>query len=152
MKLEQILEQLKVSGYKATAPRTLILRILINNHELVLSADEIYLLVKLENEKINRSTVYRNLEILSEENLLYKTITEQGITKVKLRCCDKHHHHLICDMCGKIVVFDQCTSELYNDFAKSNGFILTGHTLELHGICATCQLLKRWQHFCCNWF
>jgi len=143
MTLKQILEQLKLAGYKATATRTLILETLIKNHELILSADEIYLMVKLENEKINRSTVYRNLDILSEENLLYKTITDQGVTKVKLRCCDKHHHHLICDKCGKIVVYDQCAFDLYRQFAQDHGFLLTGHTLELHGICKDCRLLDR---------
>ncbi len=139
MTLNQLIEQLKQKGYKVTEPRKIILSILINNIETVITADELYLMVKLENKKINRSTVYRNIDILTELSLLYKTITPQGISKVKLKCTTSHHHHLICDICGKIVIYDDCEFTKYNKFAETNGFTLTGHTLELHGICTNCK-------------
>jgi len=139
MTLSYILEQLKLNGYRATEPRRIILTVLLKQIHTVLSADELYLLVKEEDKKVNRSTVYRNIEILTELELLYKTITDQGITKVKLICTDEHHHHLICDICGKIVIFHNCNSSYYSEFAKSHGFTLTGHTLELHGLCDNCK-------------
>lgn len=142
MTLNHIIEVLRKDGYKVTEPRKIILQILINNIDTLLSADELYLMVKLENKKINRSTVYRNLEIFTEAGLMYKTLSDQGISKVKLKCTTEHHHHLMCDICGKIVIYDDCESAKYKKFAKSKGFKLTSHTLELHGICDKCILLQ----------
>lgn len=139
MTLDYILEQLKLKGYRATEPRQIILKVLLKNIKSVLSADELYLLVKDEDLKVNRSTVYRNIDILTELNLIYKTINDQGITKVKLICTEEHHHHLMCDVCGKIVLYHNCASTEYNKFAKKHGFELTSHTLELHGICRECK-------------
>lgn len=140
MTLSYILDQLKTKGYRATQPRKTILKILLNNIQSVLSADELYTLAKKEDGNVNRSTVYRNIEILNELSLLYKTVNDQGITKVKLVCTEEHHHHLVCDICGKIVIYHNCASKEYNTFAKKNGFDLTGHTLELHGICSDCKV------------
>jgi len=141
MNLNQIINQLKAKGYKVTQPRKTILNILLKNMSTMMTADEIFLMVKLEDQKINRSTVYRNIDTLSELGLIYKTLSSTGITKIKLRCCTEHHHHLICDKCGTIVVYDDCESKKYKAFAESKGFEITGHTLELHGICSKCRLL-----------
>lgn len=139
MTLNQILDQLKLKGYKSTEPRKAILRVLLANSSTMMTADEIFLMVKSENKKINRSTVYRNIDTLTDSGLIAKTITHSGVTKVKIKCTDAHHHHLICDICGTIVVYTHCESEKYKAFAESHDFVLTGHTLELHGICKKCQ-------------
>lgn len=141
MNLNQIISQLKNKGYKVTEPRKVILGVLLKNISSMKTADEIFNLVKEENSKINRSTVYRNIDTLSELDLLYKTIASNGTALVKLRCCSQHHHHLICDKCGTIVVYDNCDTKNYKAFADAKGFELTGHILELHGICSKCRLL-----------
>lgn len=141
MTFNQIIDHIKSKGYKVTEPRKIILKILMANISTMLTADEIYLMVKLENKKINRSTVYRNIDTLTDIGLIYKTIASTGTTKVKLRCTNEHHHHLICDICGTIVIYEDCESAKYKAFAESKDFVLTGHTLELHGICKKCQSL-----------
>ncbi len=140
MTLSYILDKLKTKGYRATEPRKIIFKILLNNMQTVLSADELYILAKKENGNVNRSTVYRNIDILSDLSLLFRSINDQGITKVKLVCTEEHHHHLVCDACGKIVIYHNCANSEYNEFARKHGFELTGHTLELHGICDDCKV------------
>lgn len=140
MTLTTLTEQLKAKGYKITEPRKIILNILIQNMHNILSADDLYHISKLKTNKINRSTVYRNIEILLEMKLLFRSISQDGIARYKLICTAEHHHHLICDLCGTIVVYNRCENMAYQKFAQENGFVLTGHTLELHGICSSCQI------------
>ncbi|MBN2796562.1 MAG: transcriptional repressor [Clostridia bacterium] len=140
MTLSKILELLKAHGYKLTKHRKCIVTLLMSNIENLLSVEELYFLCKKEDTAINRSTVYRNIEILGQLNLLYKHVNDDGSAKFKLICTEEHHHHLICDLCGKIIIYNQCENSIYTQFAQSHGFILTGHTLELHGICSNCQL------------
>lgn len=140
MTLKQLTEMLKTNGYKTTEPRKIILSLLLQNIDNLLTADDVYHIAKKVNNKVNRSTVYRNIEILSDLGLLYKSINSEGVSRIKLLCSTEHHHHLICDICGKIVIYHACDNEAYSQFAEGNGFKLTGHTLELHGICDTCQM------------
>jgi Fur family ferric uptake transcriptional regulator len=51
-----------------------------------------------------------------------------------------HHDHLTCTQCGTIIEFENRDIEqLQILVARNNGFQLTGHVLELYGICPGCQ-------------
>lgn len=139
MTLDYLIEQLKTNGFKTTGQRLVILDVLINNIDAILSADDLYKLILKKDNTINRSTVYRTLELLESLELLHKSINDSGISRVKLICSAGHHHHMICDKCGKIVIYTSCDHDKYYKFAEANGFVLTGHTLELHGVCSECQ-------------
>ena len=80
------------------------------------------------------------METFESLNLLFRKVSENGTVSYKLICSNKHHHHMICDACGTIVVYDQCDFNKYINFAITNGFQLTGHTLELHGLCSKCSV------------
>lgn len=139
MSVENILKELKEKGYRLSEPRRVVLEILSDHIHSFLTAEEIYFLARKRNEKINRSTVYRNIEILDQEKLIHKSIKKDGTTRIKLLCSAEHHHHMICDQCGKIIIYPKCDLQIYQEFAKEHGFILTGHVLELHGLCEDCQ-------------
>jgi len=139
MTFTAIVDLLKSKGYKITDNRLVLLEVLFNNIDQLLTIEELYVLVKDKHSKINRSTVYRNIETLQSLNLLFKKITPSGAATFKVICSDKHHHHMICDNCGTIIVYPHCSYTAYEAFAKENGFLLTGHTLELHGLCKNCQ-------------
>jgi len=52
----------------------------------------------------------------------------------------KHHDHLICESCGKIVEFEEPRIErLQEDTARRLDFQFTGHKMELYGICRDCR-------------
>lgn len=140
MSVESILKKLKDLGYRSSEPRKVVVEILHDHMNTFLTADELYIIAKNKYNKINRSTVYRNIEILYEEKLIHKSIKNDGTTRIKLLCSETHHHHMICDGCGKIIIYPKCDLHIYEAFAKSNGFKLTGHILELHGLCEKCQV------------
>lgn len=58
-----------------------------------------------------------------------------------------HHDHIICTICGKISEFeDREIERLQVQAAKSNGFYMLNHRMDLYGICNNC-LKKRLPFF-----
>ena len=102
------------------------------------TADEIYKVVKEKIPNISLGTVYRNLEILSEEGLIRKI--ELAHTKRRYDGNMKNHYHIICTECGR--VDDLITKEVGNIEellgVKSN-YKITGHRLKFFGICPDCM-------------
>jgi len=55
----------------------------------------------------------------------------------------KHHDHLICTKCGKIVEFaDETMEALQVEIAARSGFHMLQHRMEIYGLCSSC-LSKR---------
>lgn len=81
-------------------------------------------------------TIYRNLSILSDLELVEET-QFNGEAKYKIACTGKHHHHLICIKCGRIFVLPECPLDMLQNFAGD--FKITGHKFEIYGICKECQ-------------
>ena len=52
----------------------------------------------------------------------------------------RHHDHLVCVKCGKVEEFvDPVIEERQKDIAVGAGFTITDHSLNIYGICGTCQ-------------
>ena len=50
-----------------------------------------------------------------------------------------HHDHMICRRCGTIIEFEDSTIEKRQaNIAKEHGFKLTGHMMQLYGVCKEC--------------
>ncbi len=127
-----ILESL---GIKVTRQRKAILSI-IQQADTPLSADEIY--ARLAQDGTNYSTVYRTLATLAEKGALIKVGGIGGKTLFMLKN-HTHKHHLICTECQKVLEIDECPIEtLSREIAETTGFKITGHCLELTGICPSC--------------
>lgn len=142
MNLSDILDRLKCSGYKITEQRKAILQVLSSNQNTLTSVEYIFNKSKKIYHKTNMSTVYRNLEILENLDLLYRFITDDGIALYKLICSDKHHHHIICKGCGRTEIIEFCPINTFIQLSKDRNFNLTDHKLELYGYCIDCQNSK----------
>ncbi len=65
-RIEKIKQQLQSKGYKLTPQREATVRVLLENEEDHLSAEDVFMLVKDKAPEIGLATVYRTLELLSE--------------------------------------------------------------------------------------
>lgn len=142
MNLNDLLGILESNDYKITEQRKAILQVLAINNENLISVESLIQKSKELYQKTNSSTVYRNLEVLENLNLVHKVIPENGITLYKLLCHDEHHHHIICKQCGKTDVIDFCPMNAFRKLSKDKNFDLTDHKLELYGYCSKCQNTK----------
>lgn len=127
---------LKKLGIKSTRQRKAIIDVLLAAGES-LSADEIYDRIP-KDSGVNYSTVYRTLATLVDKGALIK-VGEAGGKIFYLLRHHAHNHHLMCTGCHKLLEISECPIEtLSRQIAQSTGFIITGHHLELTGICPEC--------------
>jgi Fur family ferric uptake transcriptional regulator len=126
-------------GLKVTEQRLAILEALSRGRAHV-SAQEVFERVKRQHEDMGFATVYRFLRNLTEKNFV--TEVRMGGLPARYELTPRSHHdHLTCSECGKIVEFENRDIEqLQHLVARNNGFQLTGHVLELYGICPECQV------------
>lgn len=135
----EILEhQLKSKGYKITKHRMAILNVFIGSDEHLLTAAEVYNRVSSKENNINFSTVYRNLEVLTDANIIKRLNLDNGINYYELNQ-GVHHHHLICLECGNAETTKYCPLADLKALAQHNDFLPIDHKLEIYGYCKNCN-------------
>lgn len=134
-------QDLRKAGLKVTLPRMKILEILESSTKAHLSAEDIYRLLMDSDEDIGLATVYRVLTQFESAGLVIRHHFEGGQGVFELDR-GKHHDHLICIQCGKIVEFvNSEIEEKQHQIAEEAGFDITDHSLIIYGKCnkSDCQ-------------
>lgn len=123
---------------KVTHQRQAILEVLAIGRQHF-TAQEVFEQVHRRFPEIGFATVYRFLRKLTE----FKFVSEVRMGGLPARyelAPSRHHDHMSCIDCGKIVEFENYAIEsLQEKVAAELGFELTGHVLELYGRCSSCQ-------------
>jgi Fur family ferric uptake transcriptional regulator len=125
-------------GLKVTDQRLLILKALHTGRAHV-TAQEVFETVSNKDSSIGFATVYRFLRSLTESGFVTEVRLGGSSARYELKP-EGHHDHLTCVKCGKICEFENSQIEnLQARVAEQFGFQLTGHVLELYGVCYDCQ-------------
>ncbi|WP_089728286.1 ferric iron uptake transcriptional regulator [Candidatus Thiosymbion oneisti] len=128
-------EQLRKAGLKITLPRVKILALLERSDKRHVSAEDVYKMLLENGEEIGLATVYRVLTQFESAGLVCRHNFEGGQSIFELDC-GKHHDHLVCAKCGKIVEFvDEIIEKRQNAVAKRHGFVIQDHSLVIYGVC-----------------
>ena len=103
------------------------------------SAQQIHAELRRHGESIGLTTVYRHLQVLSEDGRV-DTIRDPGGETLYRRCrSNAHHHHLTCRVCGRSVEVEGRAVERWAEqVASEAGFAEVDHTVELFGVCPGC--------------
>ena len=131
---------LKKRNLKYTIQREIILKILYDNNKHY-TPEDLYIHIKQEHPKLNIgiATIYRTLNLLEESNIITSISFGQSGKKYEI-AMKPHHDHLICDICGKIIEFeDEKIEKRQDEIAKKYDFLIKSHILQLHGICKECR-------------
>jgi Fur family ferric uptake transcriptional regulator len=130
---------LKKAGLKITLPRIKILQILEKAESHHLSAEDVYRVLLESDEDIGLATVYRVLTQFEEAGLVIRHNFEGGHSIFELDLGD-HHDHLVCVKCARVEEFvDPTIEERQQEIARNAGFTITDHSLNIYGICGSCQ-------------
>lgn len=83
------------------------------------------------------ATVYRAVAAMEASGFLVRVGQRDGAT-LFARCGDsaRHHHHVVCDSCGKIAHAACPLPEV--ESGATAGFIITRHEVTLYGLCPAC--------------
>lgn len=140
MKMEPI-QLIKNNHLKNTAARVAILEFLQKNSEPV-DVLEVMDYLKKKGLKTNLTTVYRVLDSFLTVGLVKKLELHEGKYRYELSSL-RHHHHLVCQNCGKIEDIENCSLEgLEEKITNRSEFLIKYHSLEFYGLCRDCQKLS----------
>ncbi|WP_028987308.1 Fur family transcriptional regulator [Thermicanus aegyptius] len=141
-RIERIKQILHAHNYKLTPQREATVRILLENIEDHLSAEDVFLALKDRAPDIGLATVYRTLELLSDLRIIHKINFGDGVTRYDFRSesAQHHHHHLLCVHCGKVQEIEEdYLGEVEKKIEETFHFSIIDHRLTFHGVCSECQ-------------
>jgi Fur family ferric uptake transcriptional regulator len=102
-------------------------------------AQDIHAAIRVRGQRIGLATVYRALQSLVDSGHADVLSTATGGALYRA-CGATHHHHLVCRRCNKTVEVRGSAVERWADrMADKHGFSDVSHTVELFGICSSCQ-------------
>jgi len=144
--ISDIGDKLKEKEYKLTSRRELVLRVLLENEDKHLSAEDVYNLVKSKAPDTGLATVYRTLELFQEFDVIHAIDFGDGRKRYEFGAGlgqSHQHHHLICTKCGSIIeVNEDLLEELESRVSRQHEFKIANHQLKIFGTCKDCSKTK----------
>ena len=119
-----------------TVQRQIVLDVLLklNTHPTI---DEIYAEIHKSHPSISKTTVYRNLRLLSENGVIYQVFLPDGLERYETR--SQQHYHFRCKSCGGIFDVDiEHPVDINGIVQEKSGFQIDGHDVVFNGICSKC--------------
>jgi Fur family ferric uptake transcriptional regulator len=124
-------------NFKKTPARLAVSKFLSSANTPV-DAEQIIQYLRSQNLETNKVTVYRILDILFKNQIIDRVEFGEGKYRYELK--KNHHHHLICNDCGKIQdVGGNVVEKLEKEIQKNKHFQVQSHSLEFFGLCSDCQ-------------
>jgi len=142
--VERIKDRLREEGHFITEPREIIIEYLTSNAEAA-TADEIVEDLHDQGNDIDRSSIYRTINLFSDLNIVDNVLFRDGVKRVELSSeyGGSHHHHLICEDCGRVIEFEECGIENLQRIAEiKHEFDVENHHMEFYGRCSNCRVTQ----------
>jgi len=128
---------LKKKGLRITRPRRVILDYIHDKGDY-LTAEEIIGYVNDKYPGINKSTIYRTLELLEKNECVFKS--DSGDHVIYHHAEEGHNHHLVCRRCGKTI---DCAEDIFASVGKvlleKYRFRMGFRHLVISGLCESCR-------------
>ena len=137
---ETTLGSLRSKGHRDGGARRAVVE-LLGRQQCCLTAQEIFDQLRGEGRRVGIASVYRALEQLSRDGFVQRVDVGSGTTRFEpIHAGGEHHHHLVCDDCGKVEAFadDELERALHN-LEGQTGYTIAGHDVVLRGVCDTCS-------------
>jgi Fur family ferric uptake transcriptional regulator len=135
---ERALAVLEAKGRSGGARRAVVE--LLGRERCCLTAQQIFDRLRAGGRRVGIATVYRVLEQLSERGLVQRVDVGAGTALYEAaHASGEHHHHLVCDDCGKVEAFaDDELEAVLHRVERRTGYSVAGHDVVLRGACRDC--------------
>lgn len=133
-------DALREAGFRAGGARAAVIDLLAVQ-DCCASAQEIHETLRGSGRSVGIASVYRVLEVLSELRLLQRVDVGDGVARFEPALADgDHHHHVVCDDCGKVEPFsDPSLETAIASASKRLGYNVDAHEVVLRGECGDCR-------------
>lgn len=130
------IQKLRAKGHRITSQRLEILK-QIKNHPQ--TAEEIHTSLQNIGFTVDLTSVYRALQLFSVEEILYEVDFEDGKKRYEIQKANNHHHHTICNNCGRVEDVElESEKKLLQEIKSTSNFQIYRHSLEFFGLCSQC--------------
>jgi Fur family ferric uptake transcriptional regulator len=130
-------EQVARSGHRSGGAREAVIDLLAAQ-DCCLSAREIA--HRLRSREIGMASIYRALDLLHGMGLLARIDVGEGSYRYEpVVPGGEHHHHAVCDSCGRVTAFeDDRLEETVKRLGRRLGHRVSSHDITIHGACPRC--------------
>ena len=132
--------ELRRSGFRAGAARLRVVEALAER-ECCISATALADELREADEAVGIASVYRALELLARLGLVRRLEVGDGSARYEPALPGgEHHHHVVCDRCGRVEQFsDDALESAIDRVADELTFRIAAHDVVLHGTCPICR-------------
>ena len=136
--VDLIIERLELRGHRITGSRRRLLDAVLAQPDHFTVDD-----VLRRTPMVGRATVFRTMRLLLDLNIVCRVMLDGGRLHYRLSS-PGHHHHLVCNGCGRVEDFTKPNVEpLLREVAAAMDYEIEGHWLEVYGRCQACRLLRK---------
>jgi Fur family ferric uptake transcriptional regulator len=131
---------LKREGLRSGGARHAVIA-LLGGQDCCLSAQEIHDRLRAGGSTVGLASVYRSLDLLAERRLVQRIDVGDGVMRFEpAHAGGEHHHHLVCNDCGKVEAFaDEQLERALRAVEETTGYASAGHDVLLRGECGDCR-------------
>jgi Fur family zinc uptake transcriptional regulator len=127
-------------GARLTSLREQVLELVWQSHKPLGAYTLIDMLAQASTRRVAPPTVYRALDFLLEEGLIHRINSLNAFIGCPSPTQKHQSHFLICQSCSVAVELDNAQLNLsIFDAAASAGFGVLSHSVEISGVCPSCQ-------------
>jgi len=136
---EHARDELRRAGHRSGGARTAVLDV-IARQDCCLTAQEIFDNLRATGRDAGIASVYRALELLTRMGLLRRVELADAAAYEPALPGGEHHHHVVCDRCGKVSPFeDEALERAIDRLAGRLEYDVGGHDVVLRGACRDCR-------------
>jgi Fur family transcriptional regulator, ferric uptake regulator len=130
---------LAARGHRSGGARTAVIE-LLGAEGGCLDAEAVAARLRTSGRAVGTASVYRALGVLADLGLLHKVALPDAPVRFELVLPGgDHHHHIVCDACGKTVAFsDEDLESAVEQISRRAAFEVEAHEVTLHGTCEAC--------------
>jgi Fur family transcriptional regulator, ferric uptake regulator len=137
---DHALDDLRAAGFRSGGARRAVVDFL-GRQRCCVSVQEIHDGVRSDGRSVGIASVYRVLDTLLEQRLVQRVDVGDGMARYEPAQPDgDHHHHLVCDDCGRVQPFSDATLErALESTAGKLGYAMDTHEVVIRGACGDCR-------------
>jgi Fur family transcriptional regulator, ferric uptake regulator len=111
------------------------------HEDCCVTAQEIAARIRAGGEGVGTASVYRALDLLHGFGLVQRVeVGERGTRYEAVIPGGEHHHHVVCDSCGRISAFeDDGLERAIGRLAGRLDHRVSAHEVLIHGECVRCE-------------
>jgi Fur family ferric uptake transcriptional regulator len=136
---EEFVERLRPTGGRRSGKRDLIVGVFLRQ-EGHISADELVEVIRREDARISRATIYRTLQWMVEAGIARRVDFGEGRFRFEHSYRHPRHFHLICKTCNQSFEFLSSDVEsLLDEIAMARQFAARQVVVQVYGTCESCR-------------